>query len=75
MENIEISYGIIKTCFLSVCIFIAEGGGGGVLPYKSDAGARRKISTTPLKGTRIFFYGRVPNSFPHLKGTNSTTTN
>ena len=25
--------------------------GGGVLPYKSDRGARRKILRTPLKGT------------------------
>ena len=42
---------------------------GGVLPYKSDRGARGKISRTPLKCTR-----RVPNSFLPLKGTNSTTT-
>ena len=35
-------------------------GGGGVLPYKKDRGAR-KISRTRLKGTRILFYGRVPN--------------
>ena len=27
--------------------------GGGVLPYESDEAASRKISTTPLKGTRI----------------------
>ena len=54
----------------------------GVLPYKSDEGARRKISRTPLKVTRILFYGLFPNSFPPLKGTksapegtNSTTTN
>ena len=33
---------------------------GGVLPYKSDAGARWENSRTPLKGTRIFLYGRVP---------------
>ena len=50
-------------------------GGGGVLPYKSDGVARRKISITPLKGTRILFYGRFPNSFTPLRGTNSTTTN
>ena len=49
--------------------------GGGVLAYKSEGGARRKSSRTPLKGTRILFYGRVPNSFPLLRGTNSTTTN
>ena len=47
----------------------------GVLPYKSDGGTCRKLLRTPLKGTRILFYGRVPNSFPPLKGTNSTTTN
>ena len=29
---------------------------------------------TPLKGTRILFYGRVPNSFPPVRGSNSTTT-
>ena len=28
-----------------------------------------------LKCTRILFYGRVPNSFPPLIGTNSTTLN
>ena len=50
-------------------------GGGGLLPYKSVAGARREILKTPLKGTRILFYGRVQNSFPPLRGTNSITTN
>ena len=54
---------------------VAARGGRGLLPYKSDEAASRKISTTPLKGTRILFYGRVPNSFPPLRGTNSTTTN
>ena len=48
---------------------------GGLLPYKSDESARRKISRTPLKGDRILFHGRVPNSFPPLRGTNSTTIN
>ena len=48
--------------------------GGGVLPYKSDRGTRGKISRTPPKSTRILFYGRVPNLFPLLIGTNSTTT-
>ena len=47
----------------------------GVLPCKSDGGAGRKISRAPLKGTRILFYGRVPNSFSPLRGTNSTATN
>ena len=47
----------------------------GVLRYNSDGGARRKISRTPLKGTKILFYGRVPKSSPSLRGTNSTTTN
>ena len=47
----------------------------GVLPCKSDGGARRKISRAPLKGTRILFYGRVPNSFPPLRGTNSAAAN
>ena len=46
-----------------------------VLPHKSDGGACRKIARTPLKGTRILFYGLVPNSFPPLRGANSTTTN
>ena len=30
---------------------------------------------TPLKGTKILFYRRVPNSFPPLRGNNSSTTN
>ena len=48
----------------------------GVLPYKSDGGARRKISRTLRKGTRILLHGPVPNSFPPLRAsTNSTTTN
>ena len=29
---------------------------------------------TPLKGTRILFYGRVPNSVQPLRDTKSTTT-
>ena len=33
----------------------------GVIPYKSDGVARQKILRTPVKGTRILFYGRVPN--------------
>ena len=45
--------------------------GRRVLPYKSDGDARPKISRTPVKGTRIFFYGRVQNSFPPLRGTNT----
>ena len=55
------------------------GGGGlwppGVLPYIGDGGARRKISRTPLNGTRILFYGLAPISFPPLRATNSTITN
>ena len=51
------------------------GGGGGaecswnwLMHYQSNINA-------PQKGTRILFYGHVPNSFPPLWGTNSTTTN
>ena len=51
------------------------GRGGGLLPYKSVEGARRKILKTPLKGTRILLYARVQNSFLPLRGTNSITTN
>ena len=47
----------------------------GVLPYKCEEGAHREISRKPLKGTRILFYGRVPNLFPSPRGTNSTSTN
>ena len=50
-------------------------GPGGILRYRSDGSARRTISRTPPKGTRILFYRRVPNSFPSLRGTNSTTGN
>ena len=44
-------------------------GGGGVPPYESGGGARRKISKTSLQSTRILFYRRVPNSCPPLGGT------
>ena len=47
----------------------------GVLPYKCEEGAHREISRKPLKGTRILFYGRVPNLFPSPRGTNSISTN
>ena len=46
---------------------------GGILPCKSDRGARWKILRTPLKGIRIFFHGCVPKSFLPLRGTNLTT--
>ena len=55
--------------------FFSPRGGGGVLPYKSDGAARRKFSRTPLNGTKILFYGSVPNSFPSLRGTNSKLYN
>ena len=48
---------------------------GGVLAYKSDGGARRKISKTSLKSTKILFYGRVANLFPTLRGTANVTAN
>ena len=35
---------------------VSPAGRGGVLPYKSDQGARRKISRTSHKGTRIFLF-------------------
>ena len=47
----------------------------GGTAHKSDGAARRRISRTPLKGTRILFYGRVPNSLPPLRGTNSKLYN
>ena len=46
--------------------------GGELLPYKNGGDTLRR---TPLKGTRIFFNGLVPNSIPPLRGTNSRTTN
>ena len=51
-----------------------EGEGEAALPYKSDGDVRRKLLRTPLKGTRILFYGCVPYLFPPQRGTNSTTT-
>ena len=57
------------------CLLPKRSPRGGLLPYKSDGGARRKISRTALKGDRILFHGPVPNSFPPLRGTNSTTIN
>ena len=39
----------------------------GGTAHKTDGAARRRISRTPLKGTRILFYLRVPNSLPSLE--------
>ena len=43
---------------------------GGLFPYKSAGGARRKTSKTSLKGTRMYFCG-----YGLKGGTNSKTTN
>ena len=48
--------------------------GGGVLPYKSGRGALRKISRT-YQNLVLWACHLVTNSFPPLRGTNSTTTN
>ena len=49
---------------INCCVFkFFSPGGGGVLPYKSDGGARRKFSRTPLNGTRILFNGNVQIHF------------
>ena len=69
---------VISTRTTRRCILISpggDGGGGGYYPIKVTGVLVGRISRTPLKGTRILFYGRVPNSFPPLRGTNSTTTN
>ena len=50
------------------------GGGEGYSPIKVMRVLVGKFREYP-KGTRILFYGRVPNSFAPLTGTNSTTTN
>ena len=60
---------------ININCYVFEFLSGGVLPYKSDGASRRKFSRTPLKGTRILFYGRVPNSFPPLRGINSKLYN
>ena len=59
---------------LEVRTKLGRGEGGG-LASKSDGGARRKISKTSLKSTRILFYGRVANLFPTLRGTANFTVN
>ena len=51
------------------------GEGEGYSPIKVTGAARQKMLRTPLKGTRILFYGCVPNSFQPLRDTKSTTTN
>ena len=53
------------------------GSWGGYSPIKVTGGVLvgKFREHTPLKGSRILLYGRVPNSFPPLRGTNSTTTN
>ena len=43
------------------------GGGEGYSPIKVTGAAHQKMLRTPLKGTRILFYGRVPNSFQPLR--------
>ena len=43
------------------------GGGEGYSPIKVTGAARQKMLRTPLKGTRILCYGRVPNSFQPLR--------
>ena len=60
--------------FVASTFHSASPPGREVPPYKSEGGARRKISRTTLKGIRVLFYGRVQNSFPPLRRTNSTTT-
>ena len=52
-----------------VCDVGHPGGGGGGGWCSSE-----NVENTP-KVTRILFYGRVPNLFPPLRGTNLTTTN
>lgn len=49
-----------------------------MVQYKSGAQIPRgvlsgKFPEHPLKGTRILFYGRVPNIFPPLRGTANYT--
>ena len=55
----------------------------GGQPGRGGAGAERSWTwlmhyqsniNAPQKGTRILFYRHLPNSFPPLRGTNSTTT-
>ena len=67
------AYTNINCCVFK--FFSPRGVGGGVLPYKNDGAARRKFSRTLLNGTKILFYGSVPNSFPSLRGTNSKLYN
>ena len=43
------------------------GEGEGYSPIKVTGAARQKMLRTPLKGTRILCYGRVPNSFQPLR--------
>ena len=50
------SYENFKCLLFIKCSFLNPGG-GGVVPYKIDGGARRKnFERTPLKSTRILFY-------------------
>ena len=70
-----------RLIFIIIWLFLLEGRqsksgvrGEGVPPYHR-MGVLVGNSITPLKGTRILFYGRVQNSFPPLRGTNSSTTN
>ena len=70
-----------RLIFIIVWLFLLAGRqsksgarGEGYSPIKVT-GVLVGNSITPLKGTRILFYGRVPNSFPPLRGTNSSTIN
>ena len=81
-QNSAEDFGGLLCKLINLHVGITKGGfshdhipgvGGGVLLYKSDKVARRKIFNNTLKGTRILFSGHAPNSFPPLRDTNSTT--
>ena len=81
-QNSAEDFGGLLCKLINLHVGITKGGfshdhipgvGGGVLLYKSDGVARRKIFNNTSKRYQNLVFRACPNSFPPLRGTNSTT--
>ena len=66
---------VFFVCILFVHFFLVYVSSVHFLLYKHMGGGGGGRGVLFYKSTRILFYGRDPNSFPPLRGTNQTTTN